>query len=452
MTREEIKEKIIASVKKHRAIVKDIYIPKGDITSNNSETKKDLQKFFDSQKAIEDFHKKKIEEFERLIKEAKIKNEEAKKAKAKKEEERNMKNKKDKKPPKTPAKTSAKAPKKVEASKAKEEPKKEELKKEDCKKEDSKEKDSKEEDSKEEEEEEEKIVEIEEDSKEPEKPKEIKWEKYDHQGAAIVLLDEFDLGILLEEDLVIEEEEVEEVKEEPEPAAELAFYNCIACTLENPMTNATCSICGTARPPMEESNNNGGDDNAKGDDKDDITKAVEDKYDLAIKNRTEFIIKDIKEIVEDYKKVDEELENQRKEELKLFEKKLSMMNILTKEKCKEAKLSLKKVESMGLGNLFGEAEEDSEKKAEPKKEEGKQEEKVKEEGKEDKKEEEKKEDKREEEKKEEKQEEKKPEKEPREDIKIFFGNTVEDDYKSEVFLAIYLKHLLLNEDKQLTEP
>ena len=47
--RETIEEKLISIAKNHRGIVRDIYIPFGDIKSNNSETKKELQKRFDQE-------------------------------------------------------------------------------------------------------------------------------------------------------------------------------------------------------------------------------------------------------------------------------------------------------------------------------------------------------------------------------------------------------------------
>ena len=46
MKRSEIKEKIIKIVKKNRGILRDIYIPKGDMHLENSETKKEIKEFF----------------------------------------------------------------------------------------------------------------------------------------------------------------------------------------------------------------------------------------------------------------------------------------------------------------------------------------------------------------------------------------------------------------------
>ena len=40
---------------------------------------------------------------------------------------------------------------------------------------------------------------------------------------------------------------------------------------------------------------------------------------------------------------------------------------------------------------------------------------------------------------------------PREDIKVFFGNTIEDDYKSQLYLEQYLKHKILNDDNKLND-
>lgn len=57
-----------------------------------------------------------------------------------------------------------------------------------------------------------------------------------------------------------ESEEQEEVKKEkveaPKPPEKREYipeiYNCMACTLENPVSAAECAICGTTRPPMEQ--------------------------------------------------------------------------------------------------------------------------------------------------------------------------------------------------------
>lgn len=62
MTREEIKSTLLEIVKKHRGVVQDLYIPKGDISANNSETKKDLQAIFDFKVEIQEYYRKKIQQ------------------------------------------------------------------------------------------------------------------------------------------------------------------------------------------------------------------------------------------------------------------------------------------------------------------------------------------------------------------------------------------------------
>ena len=219
------------------------------------------------------------------------------------------------------------------------------------------EKEKNEDENKKKEVEEEKIVE-----KEEEKKKEIEWEEYDHQGAAIILLDEFDLGLLVEEDLIDDIQQPEEVEiQDSEPSPNLAIYNCIACTLENPMTNESCSMCGTPRPQNAGQQDAEGGDGPVVDGGDDIMKVVEDKYELAIKNRMNYIVKEIKEIVEDFRKRDEAENLRRKNEIEDLNSKISVKKAISKEIVKEAKASDKKDDSMGLGNLFSEGEVDDDK-------------------------------------------------------------------------------------------
>ena len=513
-TRKEIEDKITAIIKKNRGIIQDIFIPKGDIKSEKSETKKELQDFYDYQKLVKEVHQRRIDKATTKIQEFKERLEEEKKAKESKEKKEKGK-KGLKSEPNTPCKV-------------------EDVKTTDEKEEDSKEAPKQSEESEKQQVENKEQQEIKEETKEEtkeevkeevkEENKDLNWDDFDHQGAVIIFLDEFDLSLLTEEDLKVESEEVEEVKEdEVEIPPELNLYNCAACTLENPMTNETCAICGTPRPADAGQQKKDNDEPEVKVEEEDSTKKIEEKYELAIKNRKERMITEIKDIVPTIVKAEKEEEDKLNQEVQELEKEYNKLVMdqsispadkdnFTAEKLAKATESLGNVETMGLGNLFDAGEGDGELNKQPaqkpeeeqqpaegdqkkdedekKEDEKKEDEKKEDEKKEDeKKEDEKKEDeKREDEKKEEgvkmdqndqkqpegtvegekkenldkneeekeqpieeEKEEKMPNREPREDVKVFFGNTVEDDYKSEKYLEEYLRNLLVTEDGKLTE-
>lgn len=91
-------------------------------------------------------------------------------------------------------------------------------------------------------------------------------------GSAVILIDGLNMESfnLEEEDYQESESEDEDLTEEQKEAlrkekerkqaeeaakkaaSEPQLYNCAACTMENPIGNAACEICGTPRPSMEE--------------------------------------------------------------------------------------------------------------------------------------------------------------------------------------------------------
>jgi hypothetical protein len=88
--------------------------------------------------------------------------------------------------------------------------------------------------------------------------------------------------------------------EEVEEPAQLSFYNCPACTLENPINVDICSICGTPKPAnagmMQADNEDGGQDIDHGESN--IIKMheqLEKDEAFTIENRFKLISNDIKE-------------------------------------------------------------------------------------------------------------------------------------------------------------
>lgn len=293
---------------------------------------------------------------------------------------------------------------------------------------------------------------------------EVNWEEYNHQGVAIIVLDEYDLALLTEDDQREGEDEVEEVKEEA--SAEPSLYNCPACTLENPMTNESCAICGTPRPP-DAGMNKPNADNKEVDTKDPAT-IIEDRYKTAIKNRNDKILNDIMNIVKvlvdqesTAKSQRESLIKQLKIELECAKTNKVLKSSNLKEKAKSPKSSLaNETENLNLNQLFADPEADIEEAIKKSLEdqpqpvpESQPSAEAKTSDAQSKQEDKKEEDKKEEDKKEEPQEveENEPNIEPREDVKIFFGNNVDDDYKSELFLNSYLKQKLITDNNQLSQ-
>ena len=211
--------------------------------------------------------------------------------------------------------------------------------------------------------------------------KKIDITEYNHQGAAIIRLEEFDLAILTEEDERVEGTE-EDKKEEPvEIPPELNVYNCGACTLENPMTNERCAVCDTPRPPDAGMNLGGdnADNNEEIEEVDPMTQ-INEKYANAIKNR-------IKGMEEEFKQISKEVELRDKEDFEMRKKEIENLTQKFENMKKEAakhsnsqnnkdetvKNENDKDESMNLGKLFNEQadyEENAEIKEDVKNEEG----------------------------------------------------------------------------------
>ena len=73
---------------------------------------------------------------------------------------------------------------------------------------------------------------------------------FDHMQAEVVPEEPADEEDSEKEDAKVEIVEAPKPKEKPrEEAPEI--YNCPVCTLENPVSVASCDACGTPRPPME---------------------------------------------------------------------------------------------------------------------------------------------------------------------------------------------------------
>jgi len=409
-TRAKIQETLVNIVKNRKGIVADIFIPE---SNNLEETKQELQAYFDSVKASEDFHKRRIQMYETKIKKKKAQLEEEKAAKEKEEK----------------AKEPHKAAEKAEAPKiepTEETPKTEEIKQGEVTG-DSQPADQVNLDDL--------VVEQKVEVSQPE----IDWTTYSHQRAAIIVLDEFDLSLLTEDDLKQEGEEEKSVVEEIPP--ELSIYNCPACTLENPMTNESCSICGTPRPP-DAGMNNGPKEGVIVEEAD-ATSIIEDKYKTALKNRMNNIITDIKEIVTKLNDEEEALKKERQSKVDKLKAEFEALSVPVIAKVpsevKQPKSSIQNVEDMNLGQLFIDPDAEAEEQYKPAEEvkasveeqakpaENAKEEEVKHQ---DVKEEDTKQETADEPEKEE-PEEVEPVREPRDEVKIFNGTNVDDDFKSE---------------------
>ena len=426
-TRAKIEQKLMETIRKNRGTILDIYIP---YSTDFESTKSDVQALLSLKKQWIDVHQRKVEKLNAKIKAQLQKNLNEKQEKETAESQPKVENKQEKKKELEVIQEDIKEAEYDHIEEVKIEQQPDEIKTE---------------------------GEVAKD-----KIPDINWQEFNHQGVAIIVLDEYDLALLTEDDQKEGEGEGEEEEVKEEAPGE-QIYNWPACTLENPMTNESCAICGTPRPP-DAGMSKGNVESKEVDIKDPAT-IIEERYKTAIKNRTENILNGIKNIVKAI--VDEESSEKAKRETEINRLKSELewakTNKLPAKSNDQKTTPPKKTESltgdsenMNLNQLFGEPDADMEEAIRQSLEnqpqpvlESKPPEEVKQEQNE--KKEEKKEEVKQEEVEKEEPEEVEPTIEPREEVKIFFGNTVDDDYKSELFLNSYLKDKLLTGNNQLSQ-
>jgi hypothetical protein len=340
MSISSIKSTLANIIKSNRGELKQIFIPADPEFSTN---KDQILSLFQSIKAEDKKHQDRITELEKKIKDL-IETEENKK--------NEIKHKKEIKAEQDPVQN-------VVEPIAEEEDKKEKEVEEDKKEQD----EQQIQENKTEKIEEDKVENLEQSKEEEEKDK-IDLEEYNHQGAAVIVLEEFNLAILHEEDLIDDEEgQEEEVEKEEEVPAEFNVYNCGACTLENPMSNDTCAICGTPRPADAGQSQNKDDGNGNKS-KVDLMAQIEEKYAKVITNRIKGMVHDFHDIVIELNKKDQQELDKKIKEVENLKKKFEDLKnqyakVPKKEEAKESapenikeKVCLKGVEEMNLENLF----------------------------------------------------------------------------------------------------